>query len=346
MTCFCMFLYLCTNAHPTTLDFSIFTRKNSFTYYFLPSFPYAHTMNTPEPSIVFGDINDQQARTIAEGVVQQTIVDASVLSVAEKPSKSRRKLGYLSPKWISAAHSIGRIGHVRIYDIRLTRTDQIATAFGVDVAKALKSLGNGRTFAPWGEMLCQLIKLVILHLSNDVKGSDGITPTGEKVSIKSLTSLGLKLQQSGFTGKNRTCTHADLVFSIGAAQFHVAVDITRLHCIRVTCFPKELALAWAEKGMLTASGISTSAELQGLIDHTALSGNYEELNIDDLDPSLSTRNKQEFDLWLAQQVDHDRPFDHSYFKSTASALAPEVGLAEISRQIRDREVGPQSMIPK
>lgn len=307
-------------------------------------------MNTLEPSIAFDDINEQQARAMAEDVVQQTIMDASAPPVAvettKEPAESRAKLVYLTPKWIDATKRIGRIGHVRIYDIRLTRTDQVATAFGVFVFKALKSLGNGRTFAPWGEMLCELIKLAILHLSNDVKGSDGVAPTGEMVSIKSLTSQGLKLQQSGFTGKGRTCTHADLVFSIDAAQFHVAVDITKLHCIRVTCFPKELALAWAKEGMITASGISTSAELQGLIEHTALTGSHESLSIDELDPGLAARNKIAFDLWLAQQVDHDSPFTHSHFQSTFPAVAPEIGLAEMSRQIRDREAVGPSTIPQ
>lgn len=291
--------------------------------------------NPIDPSnLLLSDINESQAQSIAERILNQTIaesqeqLDTELQETAEKTelpknvAESKTKLLYLSPKWMRSTTKIGRTGHVRIYDIRLTRTDQVATAFGVHLARAIKSLGNGRTFAPWGELLCEVIKLVILHLSNDVKGSDGVDHEGKNISIKSLTALGLKLQQSGFTGKGRTCTHDDLVQSIAEDEFHVSVDITKLHCIRVTCMPKDLVMKWVEEGLLTASGIGTSTELQGLVEHTAQSGSHEELSIDDLDPTLAERNKKAFDLWLKEQIDHQKPFTHAHFKTAPTPTEP------------------------
>lgn len=288
-------------------------------------------------SFAIDSIDELSAETIAVDLALEAILDGQGPPLEQpttEESSAKPKLRLNSSAWRNAVAKIGRTGHVRIYDIAFKRHADIATGFCVELDSYFKTLSNGRTFAPWGERLCEIIKLVILHLSNDVKGSDGLDANGKQVSIKSLTKAGgIKVQLSCFTGKGRVCTHPNLVFSIESSDFHVCVDITSPKTIRVTCMPKELLLKWVDEGLLTASGIGTSEELLALIEHTADTHFYEELDLDDLRPGLAERNRDAYLKWLAAQANHAKPFQHDHFNTTAASK--ETGLAQAARDTRE-----------
>ena len=112
----------------------------------------------------------------------------------------------------------------------------LAAALKLTEEQVQAALRDGRGAWPfselWGEKLFEFVK----HANSNQPTSDGAVALEQlrnvNVSIKALTSAGVKFQQSKFVGSNRKGTKADLVASVEACDRAIVVDITEFPSVR------------------------------------------------------------------------------------------------------------------
>jgi hypothetical protein len=137
--------------------------------------------------------------------------------------------------------------------------DQISQALKITPADALAKFQDGRVtswFAEiWGERLFKYTK----HLNTNYPGSDASIDLGAmgpfEISVRSLTTAGIRFQKSANIGSGRKASQDDVDDAVASVERVVVVDIRDFPNLTFIPLDSKWLLQQAHRGVLTARGL-------------------------------------------------------------------------------------------